>query len=215
MTRRAFATLGAGRQSTLLRVSGPSFARYCQRWGYDYFACSWPVDFSRPVAWSKIALLRALLDSYDTVVWMDADAVIVDHGTDIGTETDNCHFLSLVEHEVEGKRNPNTGVVLLRSCDEARDFLDQVWEKAEYLHHRWWEQAAVMDVLGYDVDSGEIVGDSPHRSGVAWLSKRWNSIPDDPVRNPYVRHYPGWTVSRRLAYMTRDALRFRAGPPQT
>jgi hypothetical protein len=77
-----------------------------------------------------------------------------------------------------------------------------VWESTQYLNHRWWEQAAVMDALGYDPETGGRVRESDWLDGVSWLHKSWNSIRDDRAPDPRIRHWPGFTLTRRAAEMT-------------
>lgn len=194
-------SLGTGPQRRLLRIAERSFRPYAREHGYALDLRTEPIDPSRPPAWSKVALIRQLLDRYETVVWLDADTVVVRRDRDITAELTEGRFLGLVEHVVEGRANPNTGVMVVRSCDRARTFWAAVWDSTQYLNHRWWEQAAVMDLLGFDPASGERSGESEWLDGVEWLDKSWNSIRDDPAPHPRVRHWPGFTLTRRATEM--------------
>ena len=92
-------------------------------------------------------MLREALASHDLVLWIDADAVIVDSSRDIADELAPDRFLGLVRHGDV----PNTGVMLLRSGDLARDLLDRTWSATRLIDHPWWENAALLDALGYDL----------------------------------------------------------------
>lgn len=197
---KALCSIGSGPQRKLLALARRSFEPYAERHGYDLDLRTEPLDTGRPAPWSKIALVRELLQTHETVVWLDADLVIVDKSKDIGDELPATSYMGLVEHRVAGKRNPNTGVVVFRSTDRTRAFLEAVWNAEEFIHHRWWEQAAVMHLLGYD-EHGEPTRPSEWRDGVHWLGKEWNSIRDDPAPNPRIVHFPGFTVPRRFAAM--------------
>ncbi|MCW2982761.1 MAG: hypothetical protein JWR63_331, partial [Conexibacter sp.] len=37
-----------------------------------------------------------------------------------------------------------------------------------------------------------------------WLDGRWNSIADAPSVRPRIRHYPGYALRTRTAFMARD-----------
>lgn len=193
-------SIGTGPQEKLLRLARRSLEPFAERHGYALDLRTEPLDTERPAPWSKVALVRELLASHELVVWLDADLVVVDPSRDITDELPASSFMGLVEHRVRGRRNPNTGVVVFRAGERTTAFLDAVWNAEEFIHHRWWEQAAVMHLLGYD-DNDEPTRPSEWREGVHWLPKRWNSIRDDPAPDPYIEHFPGFTVPRRYAAM--------------
>lgn len=206
---RVLVSLGTGKQRKLLRLASVTFRRYARRHGYELDLHDEAVDHERPPAWSKVALIRRLLDTHEIVLWLDADIVVVRGDRDIAAELPGDRFIAMVEHTVGGKANPNTGVMVIRSGDEARRFFDEVWQKTGYLNHRWWEQAAVMDLLGYDPETGERVRESDWHERIHWLGKEWNSIRDDPAPQPRIRHWPGFTVTRRFAEMALATVRAR------
>jgi hypothetical protein len=205
--RKALVSLGTGPQTRLLRIAARSFRRYAARHGYELVLETEVVDASRPAPWSKIALLSGLLGSFDVLLWLDADLVIVDASTDIAEELLPDRFLYLVEHATKEGRMPNSGVMMLRCGEGAARFLDDVYAQDDLTDHRWWENAAICRLLGYELD--------PVRPGIATpllnehtklLSGRWNSIPDAPARHPRIRHYPGYSLKVRGALMARDEI---------
>ena len=60
-------------------------------------------------------------------------------------------FQAMVQHSGDDQLSPNTGVWLLRSCSRAKEFLREVWSSEKFIDHRLWENAAVLDLLGYDL----------------------------------------------------------------
>jgi hypothetical protein len=44
------------------------------------------------------------------------------------------------------------------------------------------------------------------RERTKFISPRWNSIPDAPARHPRIRHYPGYSLKVRAAFMARDEI---------
>jgi galactosyl transferase GMA12/MNN10 family len=199
---RALASLGTGAQERLLRLASRSFAPYARRHGYDLHLHSKIVAPERPAPWSKIPILRDLVERYALVVWIDADAVIVDQRADIACELRADAFLYLVEHTVRGEPRPNTGVMLLRGGKRAAAFLDAVWELAEYAEHRWWENAAVCELLGYSVDPPARLASTPWRDATRFMSRRWNWIFDAPVKRARIRHFPGFSLRTRELLMS-------------
>lgn len=201
---RAIASIGTGPHERLLALAARSFRPYAARHGYALALHTEVVDPSRPAPWSKVRILRDLLDTHDTVVWLDSDLVILDPRVDIAGEVPADRFLALVEHQIGAARFPNTGVMVLRP--DARPFLDEVWAQEDLIDHRWWENAAICRLLGYELEpephaerETELASDHTH-----WLDARWNSIPDAPARHPRIRHYPGYKPRTRAAFMLRD-----------
>lgn len=107
----------------------------------------------RPRAWDKILILLRELETSDYAIWVDSDIVIKDFD----------RFLSFIDRmESEDKtfvfssdyRNTegvNTGIMFVKSCEQAFDFLYNVWAQEQYVDPptSWWEQCAIMHVLGY------------------------------------------------------------------
>ena len=205
---RAICTIASGPHRALYDVTGPALERYARRYGYEFVAVHGRVAPSRPAAWDKIPLLHDLCEVHDLVVWVDTDALVVDADRDIADDlAANC-FLALVEHHLGEERIPNSGVMVLRGDRSALRFLDDVWKTDSYTHHKWWENAAILHVLGYRVDPPVVpVRTARVRTGVQFLDRRWNSIPDDPAPDPAIVHFPGIPLAERLARL--DALASR------
>ena len=92
---KALCSIGSGPHEALLEISRPTFAAYAERHGYELIT-STEADPRRPPAWAKVPMLREALAAYDLVLWIDADAVIVDGTRDIADELAPDRFLGLV-----------------------------------------------------------------------------------------------------------------------
>jgi hypothetical protein len=201
MKARVITCLGAGPQRRLLRLAAPSFAAYACRHGFDLDLRTELIARDRPAPWSKVRILAELLDRYELAVWIDADAVVVDPRIDIAGELQPGRFLYLVEHVVSGEPRPNTGVMMLRACDEARAFLDAVWSLERYVNHPWWENAAVCELLGYGVDPPARLDPTRWREQTAFLPGGWNWIWDARAPDARIRHFPGFSLRTRQLLM--------------
>src|SRR4051794_18041233 len=71
----AFAT---GRHRQLLAVGAPTFEAYAHRHGWDVVLSSEYLSGGRPQSWAKVPMMQRLLDRYNLVLCIDADAIIVD-----------------------------------------------------------------------------------------------------------------------------------------
>lgn len=205
---RAIASLGVGPHKRLLALARRSFSPYADRHGFDLHLHTEPFAHSRPTPWSKIPILRGLLERYETVVWLDSDLVIMDPRPDLGSLLPPGRFLGLVEHKTNEGAMPNSGVLVLRAGDPAREFLDQVWAQEDLIEHQWWENAAICRLLGYELAPSVRLGNPTPllKDHTALLDGRFNSIPDAPARKPVIRHYPGYSPRVRGVLMARDLL---------
>jgi hypothetical protein len=146
---------------------------------------------SRPPAWDKIVVLYQMLKLYDTVMWIDADAIIVDPFNDIRKELNPSVPMHLVFH----RKTPNTGVWICKNDPRTFEMLEAIWNQKEFINHPWWEQAALMEILGYEPREQKCtyLGPTTYTPMVRFLGWEWNSKAFDPVksRNPIIIHYLG------------------------
>ncbi len=210
--RKVLCSIGTGPHVELLALSGMSFRAYAERHGYELrLETSVPAS-DRPVSWSKVTLLRRLLETYDLAVWIDADAAVVDPTVDIADSLHGRDLMGLVGHRTEEGDDPilNCGVWVLRSHRLTRRFLEDVWNSTGYIGHRWWENAAVLDLLGYRLEP-RVALSAPTRMlrRTRILPLDWNSIPVDASEHPRIVHFPGAPLADRLAGLT-DAVAWAA-----
>lgn len=208
---RVLCTLAAGPHLELLALSEPTLRAYAERHGYDLVVERGSLCPERPVAWSKIVLIRSLMERYDLVVWVDVDAMVLDLSRDIADELRPEADIYLVEHRYQGQRIPNAGILMVRSTRAADDFLALVWEQERYTDHVWWENAAILDLLGYRLSPCNPERPSPHRALFHFIGNEWNSISLDPSPAPVIRHYAGTTHADRIAGMSADAQALQRG----
>lgn len=205
---KALCSIGAGAHEALLAVSEPTFRAYGERHGYDLII-STAAHPERPPAWAKVPMIRAALDAHDLVLWIDADAVIVDDRDDVAAALEPDTQLALVQHRRDDELIPNTGVMVWRAGDFARSLLDRMWESTKYVDHPWWENAAMLDALGYDVPRFNRLDRIRRRRlrarqpppGVQFLPGYWNWSYLDRPADPRIIHCLGVPVEQRLRDM--------------
>ncbi|MEP6623532.1 MAG: hypothetical protein ABJC79_03755 [Acidimicrobiia bacterium] len=209
--RKVLCSLGAGAHRELLDLSGETFSIFADRHGYDLDLRHELLTPDRAPAWNKIVLLRDLVARYDLVLWIDADAAIVDPTVDIADSLGRRDLMGLVAHEYDGMRVPNTGVWLLRRNRSVQKFLARVWDRTEYLDHDWWENAAVIRELGFTVEPRvEPVTEPRIVRRTCFLERTWNSIEIDTSPHSRINHYPGRSQEHRVEALARDLETARA-----
>jgi len=150
-------------------------ARYCGIHGFDYrFQVSGgDMDMG---GWEKVRLVRAALEKHAFVVWLDADAVIMNLNKslkEVPLPPDSigaCHFSVPRPHW-------NVGVLYFKAGKRTLDFLDE-WLSRYPGEPRWHEQEIFLE-LGLENE-------------VVTLPDEWNSSGDhNPVPNPVVAAFHG------------------------
>jgi hypothetical protein len=203
--RKALCSIGAGPHATLLAISEPTFSAYADRHGYQLHLHRETPTPQRPPAWGKVQLIRTLLHDHDIVLWIDADAAVVDQSVDIIQDLHDAP-MGMVAHLTEEASFPipNTGVWVLRRCRLVHGFLNRVWASTEWIDHKWWENAAVLVQLGYELAGDHLTMGSPTRMRrkTSFLPFPWNSIPQCPAQMPRIVHFPGLPLLERQALLT-------------
>jgi hypothetical protein len=166
-------------------VTIPLMRAYATRHGMD---CSW-ADLAgpRPPSWQKIIGLQQTLPGRPAVIWIDADVVIEDGTRNILDDVPQDADQALVEHLTGDGTVPNCGVWVVRPA--MLDTLTHAWDCNRHITHCWWEQAVMLELMGYVVDGNTARLDAPTNlyKSTAWLGAEWNDHPADQRRCEHVR----------------------------
>ena len=200
------------------KICTKSIKKYAIRHGYDTRICT-ETRSDLPPQWEKIGVILSLFDEgYEFVLWVDADALFVRFDVDIADEIENEKDIYVPLFTVEGKKIPNTGVMLLRNAPATRHMLESLRALKQYTYHIWYENAAFFEYVGIIsylpptyrllMPSNGIVSSNPHIDNrIKWLSSRWNEIPGYDARSAatLIRHYAGHPTHTRLYFMSISA----------
>lgn len=179
---KCIVTYAAGEHCKLLEIALPTFKRFADKHGYDFLVGDKQCD--RPPAWNKIPLLATALKAYESVLWFDADLVIVDDSEDIpAVPPEYSH--AMVRHFESGSEVPNSGMWFLRPA--CLPLLESLWSLEVFMNHGWWEQAALLTLMGYTVPPEgsdfrktkcRCVWPTTWRDKVQFLPLEWNAHPN-------------------------------------
>jgi len=177
VSKRCLVTFGWGEPGReQLDISLPLFSRYASRYGYDLFVAPETMRVDRHPAWHKILVLPKLLESYDEVLWIDSDIVIMRYDKDIAQDASPAPFNLVVHHTVAGAV-PNSGVLYLRK--QAKPYLEECWNITYPSSVQiWWEQAALINRLGGNCDARPVY--LPPNDLWSELPYEWNPHILDP-----------------------------------
>jgi hypothetical protein len=187
---RALVTFGVGPHAELLKIALPSFEAFAGEHDYELLVAQ-PEPCDRPPSWWKVPILLDALDSFDEVLWLDADIVIVDASQDLPIQVSV--WQALVEHQTGDGAVPNLGCWYLRQ--PMYQVLERMWGMTEYVTHPWWEQAAMLDLLGYRLQRPTSVREGTTLQGrTQYLDAAWNVHRNDStiVERPRFQHATMW-----------------------
>ena len=119
---------------------------YCKKHNYEFIEEDSCYDDSKYIPWSKINLILKYLDSYDYLVWIDSDILIMN---------DDIRLEDLIVDESDiicgsDWKMINTGVLFVKNSDFSKQFLKDVYNNTDYdpagggVHVKYgnWEQGS-------------------------------------------------------------------------
>lgn len=192
--RRAIATVAIGAHEDLLAISIYNLTEFAEKHGYVLKICTHSLDSSRPSAWTKLLFIIDLMNQYDEIFWIDADAIILETSRDIKAEIDSKSELSWVYHEYGNQRHPNSGVMYIKVNDNTKKLFHKANLQHDLENHPWWDQAALMRVMGIqtlDSNIGRMPKNEVMEIKEQRLSLEWNSIRQNSSHSPIIRHFAG------------------------
>jgi hypothetical protein len=208
-TPRVICCGGTGEYAAMMEVTGVTLIAYARRHRWDLIFSREEAAAPRPSPWNKIALVQELLDRYPVVGWIDSDAIVVDGSEDIGSELDDDHDLYIVAHRDGSPPYEviNSGVFMFKATDWSKRFLAAVWGQEDLINHTWWENAAIMRLLGWDLDADPPgpTGDTEWTRRVKRMDGAWNSVPlFGRALRPRITHNAGLPAEYRRPVMLDD-----------
>ena len=153
-----------------------------EKYARKYNADSKLIEFAnqeRPASWQKIPAIKNELDKYDLVLWIDADIVIINDSENIFDNilTDKIQYL--VQHYVNNFVVPNAGMWILKK--DMLEYLDPIWNNDKYINHGWWEQASLLELMGFKIESyrTDLINKTALYEKTQFLEQKWNHHPHD------------------------------------
>jgi hypothetical protein len=197
---KALLSFGVTGFEELLELARPGLDEYAHRHGYTLLTDP-PARLERPPSWHKVTVMLAALEVFDEVLWVDCDTVIVDATVDLADEVPAGAWQAITRHQTPEGEVPSAGVWYVRQ--PMQPVLHGIWRMTEYLHHRWWEQAALQSLLGYtpDLYPVRLIEPTDLYRRTHWLDPdEWNALQPQP-QSRIVHAAPGNTIGRRADVM--------------
>jgi hypothetical protein len=158
---------------------------YCKK--HDYYLLedeSMVGSHKFEIQWTKIALIQKFLKdkSFDYLVWIDADTIILNDAIRIETIIDRLMFEKYIMYSKDFGNWVNNGVIFIKNTEEAEQYFAETWNHPAEICR---EQGAMDKLYRYNWDN----------------CRRYVQITDDPTEyNPvwfqykygqFLMHFPG------------------------
>lgn len=197
------ATLAFG-EVPYLRYTEAINRRYCTMHGYRFEVIRPQEQVLRSPIWYKVSGVRDLLPASDYVLFLDADAYVIDL---------RCPIEALVtEHMGEAAMllgadrrdkdfawsdtNGNAGTFLVRNCEKAFEILDEWWNSPLEHNRKWlWAWPPEQGSLNAHIRTGP---------NAAWIKVIYYAHMNG-VDGTFIRHLIGFSDEERLAHLRAHA----------
>lgn len=153
--------------------------------------------WNRPVAWTKIKLIRYNLMYCDYVIWLDCDTCIINKNFDLKglLASDKDIYLSKDNNGI------NSGVMVFKNTNKVKSFLDTVWSMEQYVNHIWWEQAAIHDLYENNWEGiNEATEFVPQNILNAYEYGQYNleNKEGEICKDTFIAHFPALPLEKRI-----------------
>lgn len=172
----------------------PLMEKYATKYNIDSALLEFP-DCGRAASWYKIPSIIKMLETYELILWLDSDIVIVNNSEDITSLSNDSNINYISYHNVGGNKHPNCGVWMMKR--DMIPFLNTLWNMTQYINHFWWEQAALIELIGMEMDSNNNVSlkDPENKlfKKTTFIDNKWNYCwaDNDKSQTPFFNHFAG------------------------
>jgi hypothetical protein len=170
----------------LLDISNKQHSEYCKKHNILFYSVRGNLQTERHPSWNKILLIMEALKSFEVqqVIWIDADAVIVDFNQDIRYAITSNKELGMCKHP--NPEHYNSGAIFVKNQSRSVDFFNDVWKLGD-INHPWHEQIRINETILKYSDIIETV------------DNKWNStLGVTEVPSPVVYAFHGQGLSKSL-----------------
>lgn len=169
---------------------------YCLKHGYDFIEGNDDIyDKSRPIAWSKIKLIKKHIHDYDYIFLSDADVVIMNNKIRIEDLVIKYFKKDTKLLLTRDQQNLNTGNMIMKCGADIDKLMDNIYSQTRFIHSSWWEQSAFI----YLFNSNKYIRDYTM------------VLEDSHILNAYIVKIPNLELPEKCKYRTGDFLIHLAG----
>jgi hypothetical protein len=209
---KVLCTVAIGDHKKLLDYFISSTSIYASEYGFDLSIIGSTTKHNDEPHFEKIEAILRLMNDYDYVFYLDCDLKIMNYVNDNS-------WLYIVK---EKKGNFNSGVMLIKSCKESKEFFEKVlslkgkvydYNEWKWAKDTWHDQACLLKMLGCTIDpknNYKVTYDQNNKylQKVTELDSKWNCIMDyENCKDAIIRHYAGaYPIENKKLFMKYDII---------
>ena len=210
----------------VLDATLPSKQRYAKKYGYDLLSIrSFGSDKNNKFKDTEIGFMRALrafemLEYYDTVMWLDADAIITNDNYAIEDFQLNENFVFYASYDWVGKYTFSTGNFIIRKTDKTQNLFNRFLDVSLYsLNDIMQEQGTLNQIYRESNESREFFNILPHKflGGVpnvvhdtaTWRNDHRGALADPWTPDCFLAHLTGMTPEERVDILANNKLNLK------
>lgn len=170
--RVALASVFTPEFEDIRQIVEPNRIAYCERHDYTYLPAYKNLARGRKATWSKIPLIHKNLNRFDWIIWLDADAFIVNQDIPL---TEFCLDDLVIGEDGNGI---NAGAYVVRCNESVSRFLRLVYATHAARRHKWQDQFGMshnLDKIKHRIISREV----------------FNCYPWEDTSKAFFLHFPG------------------------
>ncbi len=198
--KRVLVQFGTGSHARMLAITDRRHRDYANKHGMKFVSSNQAVlQDPIPPAWNKLAIiLNEFALGASVVVWMDADAVIVNHHADISKACR--HGIGMARYD-RPFPHYQSGVMIVHNEPEVVDLISGILSavSTHSMCHTFshegrkgtWEQHP-LNIVGTELGL------------ISSISQRWNWVPGfaESSRSPNVLAYHGFPIDQRISALS-------------
>ena len=135
-----------------LGISFEHHAQFCEQHEIDYQVRIARWQHKRKPNWNKVRWIIEAIESnrYDTILWMDADTMIV-RPFDLDGVLKKKSIVGMVRHDRHEPKHWNSGLIFTRSTKRSLQFWKHVWKRGRVEGVTWQDQPRINLAVESDV----------------------------------------------------------------
>lgn len=134
----------------LAKLTMPSKQEYAKLHGYDFYVRE-DSNPERAVGWTKIDIALDKIESYDWMLYVECDAMIMNQTIRLESLIDNNYDIIIANSKYRSDYTGiNTGVILVKCSQWSKDFLKSLNGSPEFFNSNWFEQGAIIQAVRND-----------------------------------------------------------------
>ena len=150
------------------------------------------LETTRHPVWSKLLALRNHVMDFDWLLWIDADAAIVNHEKTIEPLVDGVDKMILIGKDINGW---NAGVFILKGGQESKDWLEFVFRQTQFIKSKYKEQDAMSWSFTLPQYQDRVMEINRKLINAYWTQKHVDYYTD----GDFILHTPGTSDTDRIA----------------